>query len=271
MRTAIQRMLLRPDRVIYQDTARHKEDKAYTYRYTAEERGDILAFTWWVYCMSPEAARGWLRAAITLMSALYLYSSTTMSNLTGVPASTVTKCMVTIPGAPSSRPVGSCLPSTIHALLAASAEGTTAYREQVRQLALRKAAPAALLERLSGVPKNIQKRPERGIEFFPEECDMAIGTVCSPEQADLYWRTYRRDRYQPNPGDQGPTRTALHLSALRGLDQVQTPVSGEGELPPHAAIPGCPTDHRPLQPYLRKRWCARYNLPPAFIQRPRVT
>lgn len=264
-RRATLRAVLRPEEILYKKSGTNAKDAHYEYRYTSQEIGEILAFTWWTYCNTDVFTRPVLRAAATVLSPLRLYSSAMLASITGIPQDTVTKAMLKIPGAPTMRVLGTCSIGIVHKLLTTAAEGEEAYREEIRELALDEAAPPALLARISGVPKLILKRPNRGINFFPQECDFSHGVVLDSHQAEAYARHYGKEAkpYEANPGNQGDTRDLYAGTPLDSLHHTSAPVPDGFDHPAHLAIPGLPSACDSADPQWSRRidaWSDRYGL-----------
>lgn len=243
MRRAVDRVMTQPSSSVVRTTGIDGRDVTVSHLYTPAERGQILAFIWWTYVNRAAWPRRKLRAAVTALSPLLLFSSTFLAEMSGMPSSTVTKCMVKPPGAPVGRVTGSCDMWVVHQILTVSAGGLQTYRDEIRELTLTKGVPKALMARLSGVPMDGLTRPERGVQFFPEEPDLSMGVVCTQAQCDAYWRMYgkeRRRRNAPEPGDQQALRGVFAGRTLDEMRATHAPLPSEGELPYYRAIPGLP-------------------------------
>lgn len=257
-----------PHQVLYREPLKDQRNVILAYRYTPAERGQILAFVWWVYVNRGTWTRAQLNAAVTSISPLMMFSSGFLSEMTGIPGSTITKNMVKSREVPAARITGSCDMLVVHRLLEAALYGVTEYRETVRELAVTKEVPDALLSRMAGVPKDILLRPERGMDFFAEAPDLIDGIVCSIDQVRLYRTRYEKERrsYDAAPGDQRSIRDALAGTQLGEFRTTHTPVPDEGDLPHHLAIPGLPAlreAHTLGNEYLHRvqEWQMRYRLP----------
>jgi hypothetical protein len=254
--------------VLTRDATSDPRDVALSYRYTPAERGQILSFVWWVYVNRNDWTRSRVNAAVTSISPLMLFSSTFFAEMTGLPGSSVKKLMVRSPEIAAGRVTGSCDMMVIHRLLEAAAQGMEEYRETVRELSIAKGIPDALLSRISGVPKEILTRPDRGLDFFAEKPDLITGQVCSVSQRNTYYsrNTQERRRHDPQPGNQHTIRNALAGTALGDIRTTHAPVPDEGQLPYHLSIPGLPVLREPsaltfehLQ--VMQEWQMRYHLP----------
>lgn len=264
---AVDRALAAPHQVLVRDSNTDPRNVVLHYRYTPAERGQTLAFVWWVYVNRNTWTRKQLKAAIVSVSPLLLFSSAFLAEMTGVPVSTVQKSMLKSPLASAARVTGTCDPLVIHKLLEAATHGMNEYRETVRELSVTKDVPSALLSRIAGVPKDILDRPHRGIEFFPEAPDLVTGLVNSPQQCKDYWNTHPdRRSHDAQPGHQRAIRDALAGTTLGEFRATHTPVPDDGDLPYHLAIPGLPAlrDAPSLGvDYLHRvqEWQMRYHLP----------
>lgn len=270
MRQAVDRSLATPSDVLYRERTADSREVRLIYRYTPAERGQILSFVWWVYVNRNVWDRSRLKAAITSVSPLMLFSSAFLMEMTGIPRTTTQKCMIKSCDVPAARVTGTCDPWVIHQLLITAVLGMNDYREAVRELSLAKGVPSALLSRISGVPQDILRRPDRGIQFFPEEPDLYYGAVCSAEQCKLYdkYNTQgRRKKYDPDPGNQLSHRSALAGTPVGNLRATSAPVPGENHLPYHLAIPGIPAvcDTEDPGRYYEQvwKWEDYYHLPAA--------
>lgn len=268
MRRAVDRVMTEPSSSVVRTTGVDGRDVTVSHLYTPAERGQILSFVWWVYVNRTKWSRTKLRAAITSVSPLLMFSSTFLAEMTGVPASTATKCMIKPPSAPVSRVSGSCDMWVVHRILVASTLDVPTYREEIRELTLTKGVPKALMARLSGVPMDILTRPERGIQFFAEEPDRETGVICTEKQCDAYWKAYRKEKRRkndPSPDDQRAIRDAIAGTSLGEVRATHAPLPAEGELPYYTAIPGLPSfrDAQRLGPRYFQRvrdWEFRYHL-----------
>lgn len=268
MARAVDRAMRVPNEVVIRDWTADARDVDVLHHYTPAERGQALSFTWWVYVNRSAWPRRKLVSAVTAVSPMMLFSSTFLSEMTGVPRSTVTKHMVKSPEMEVSRVTGSCDLWVVQKLLDSAARGEDIFREEVRDLALSKGVPKAFLSRMSGVPIAGILRPERGVSFSPEKPDMQSGEVCSLEQRDLYWKYHPGEKktYDPRPGDQRVVRDALAGMDLGLLRATATPVPIEGQSPYHLRIPGLPKIRKgdtPDESYFRKtqEWEYTYHLP----------
>lgn len=263
------RVLIAPQQVLVRDAKSDVRNVVLKHRYTPAERGQILAFVWWVYVNKNVWPRRKLSAAVTTVSPLMMFSSAFLSDMTGIPASTCTKLMVKATGAPTARILGTCDMVIIHNLLEAAGSGMIEYRETVRELSVAKEVPSAMLERISGIPREVLARPDRGIDFFPEAPDRILGVICTVDQINDYWRRNRDNRrsYDPSPGPQYALRDSLAGTALANYPGFSNaPVPDENELPYHQAIPGLPNLLRtpqigPDEFHRICEWEQRYLLP----------
>lgn len=256
-----------PNSVVIRDWTANARDVDVVHRYTPQERGQALAFCWWVYVNHSAWPRKKLTAAITSVSPLMLFSSSFFSEMTGVPQSTATKSMIKPPGIDISRVTGSCDMWTIHNLLESSMRDEGEYREIIYEMSLYKGIPNALLSRLSGIPMSGILNPDRGIQFFPEAPDWACGEVCTPEALKSYWKYHpeEKKRYDPKPGDQREVRQALSGTPLGHLLATSAPLAEENQKPFHLCIPGLPRlrkDEEPDEKFFSKidDWEMRYHL-----------
>jgi len=231
-----------PDRVIVKAYNKDKRKVTVYHRYTASERGQVLAFAWWVYMNRMSWDKKTRHAAVTILSPLMLFPSTFLADMANLPQSTTTRYMIRPPDAPIVKVTGSCDVWIVYQLIQAASKDIGEFRETVREISLTKNVPAALLSRLTGVPVDILRRPDHGIQFFPERPDYETGMICTNYQCDLYWKYHKEERrnYDPQPGDQFATRDAVAGAPVGDLRTTAAPVPGEGELPYHFAIPGLP-------------------------------
>jgi hypothetical protein len=198
-----------------------------------------------------------------------LFSSSFLMEMTGMPKSTTQRCMIKSQDAPISRVTGSCDMQVIYRLLEAAQRGLGDYRETVREISLTKGVPDAMLARISGIPQDIMRRPDRGIQFFFEEVDLERGVVASQEQYALHEKYKSKtltSRYDPRPGDQRNLREALCGTPLADLRATTAPLPDHALSPHHLAIPGLPRlrDAKKLghDYYARiQEWTYRYQLP----------
>ena len=239
---AIDRVMHVPDKVIVKAYNKDKRKVTVYHRYTSAERGQVLAFAWWVYMNRTSWDRKARHAAVTILSPLMLFPSTFLADMAALPQSTAHRYMVRPPGLEISKVTGSCDVWVVYQLIEAAALDLTEFRHRIREISLTMNVPAALLSRLSGVPVEILLRPEHGIQFFPERPDYETGMICTSDQCDLYWKYHKEERrnYDPQPGDQFATRHAIAGSPMGEIRTTTAPVSGHGELPYHFAIPGLP-------------------------------
>jgi hypothetical protein len=142
------------------------------------------------------------------------------------------------------------------------------YRESVRELSVSKGVPPAMLSRISGIPAPILRRPERGIQFFPEKPDLETGLICSNEHMKhrLENSKEKRKSYDPYPGDQSSIRDALSGKELGSFHTTSAPLPGEDNVPQHLCIPGIPSFRRaeelgPQFFQVVREWEFRYQLP----------
>lgn len=272
MRQAVDRALLAPAEVIGREWTADAREVRVVYRYTPAERGQILAFTWWVYSNRETWPRRKLKAAITAVSPLMLFSSAFLMEMTGMPRTSTQKCMIKAADTPVARVTGSCDMHVIHRLLKAAPKGLDEYRETVREMSVSKGVPAAMLSRISGVPQDILRRPDRGVQFFPEDCDEETGVVCTHEQRKLHeqYRPRQRRKFDPVPGDQDLIREVISGNTLTGIRATSAPVPGDREAPYHTAIPGLPRMKKAPELGARyyqliREWEQRYQLPASPI------
>jgi hypothetical protein len=236
--------MTQPDQSVMRTVGIDGRDVTVHHLYSPAERGQILAFVWWVYVNRTSWTRRKLRAAVTAVSPLMLFSSTFLAEMTGIPASTASKCMIIPPDSPIRRVTGSCDMWVVHQILSASPRSTAAYRAEIRDLTLTKGVPKALMARLSGVPIDILTKPDRGVQFFAEQPDRERGVVLSAEQYAAYWRekySGRRSKNAPSPGDQRALRDALAGTPVGEIRATHAPLPSDGELPYYTAIPGLPS------------------------------
>lgn len=241
---AVERTLADPCAVIHKGGSGGGSTMFYL---TPQERSQILAATWWVYCNRDSWHRTRLLSAVEVLSPLMLFSSAFLTELVRLPRDTVTKHMVKPPGAPISRVMGSASPRLVYDLLTSSREGGPAYRRLLRRVVQQKDAPKSFLSRLSGVPEGVLLRPERGIEFFPERHDLLAGVVSRRPLSP-------RLPYDPNPGDQSVVRDAFAGEDVGSLLPVMAPYREVGGTPAEECIPGYRTD--------TEAWRVRYQIPP---------
>lgn len=264
MARAVDRVMAEPNTTVTRDWTADARDVDVVHRYTPAERGQILAFVWWVYVNRSAWPREKLTAAVASVSPLMLFSSSFLAEMTGIPSSTATKNMIKPPDIDIRRITGSCDMWIIHALLEAATKGEEEYRQTVREMSLYKGVPQALLSRMSGVPVAGILRPERGVQFFPEAPDWAGGRVCSSEARDAYWKYHpgEKKKHDPRPGDQRSARDAYTGTYLGDLRATSAPLPDDHQLPYHVCIPGYAT-HRKNQlpdPERIKQWEYTYHL-----------
>lgn len=260
---AVDRVLAEPNTTVIRDWTADARDVDVSHHYTPQERGQILSFCWWVYVNRSAWSREKLNAAVTAVSPLMLFSSSFLAEMTGIPASTVTKNMIKPPDVQIGRITGSCDLWTVHTLLDAATKGEDQYRETVRELSLFKGVPKALLARLSGVPVAGLLRPDRGAQFFPEKPDWATGTVCTPAARDAYWKYHpeEKKRYDPRPGDQCSARDAFAGTPLGDLRATTAPLPEDGKPPLHLCIPGLSAGRKETRADRAQQWEYTYHLP----------
>lgn len=265
LRRAVDRSLTQPECVLYRQRTADSREVRLTYRYTPQERGQILAFVWWVYVNRNSWTRNRLKSAVTSISPLMLFSSAFLMDMTGLPRTTTQKCMVKAQDVPAARVTGTCDMWVIHQLLEAATQGLDEYRHKVRELSLMKGVPSALLSRISGVPSDILRRPDRGVQFFPEDPDLVSGTVCTTEQHQLFYEYHpeRRKSYDPQPGDQQYCRDSLRGHPLADLRSTTVPLPDNEQSPFHLAIPGLPSRKAAESEYYKTvfEWEEHYQLP----------
>jgi hypothetical protein len=239
---AVDRSLAAPDEVLRREQTSDPRNVILVHHYTPAERGQILAFSWWVYANKSRWDREELRAAVIILSPLMMFSSTFFEEMSGIPGSTVKKIMVKPPQVSASRVTGTCDMVVIHRLLETAAQGMTEYREAVRELSVAKGIPSAMLSRISGVPKEILARPERGINFFAEKPDFLTDRVVTVRQRIHYMSRNPQERrgHDAQPGNQRTVRDALAGTYLGDFRATHAPVPDDGSLPYHFAIPGLP-------------------------------
>lgn len=264
---AVDRVMAIPNSVVVRDWTADARDVDVIHRYTPQERGQALAFCWWVYINRSAWPRRKLTSAITAVSPLMLFSSSFFADMTGIPRSTATKNMVKPPNIDISRVTGSCDMWTVHKIIESATRGEGEYREIIYEMALYKGVPKTLLSRLSGVPVQGILKPDRGIHFFPEKPDWASGEVCSPEDYNAYWKYHPMEKksYDPRPGSQRTARRVLAGTPLGHLHATSAPIAEEGEKPFHLCIPGLPSLRKNQEPdeYFFSRvseWEMRYHL-----------
>lgn len=243
MEEAVRRATAAPSSVAGKKPNTAKEDAHYTYRYTRSELGEILALAWWTHRMAKRKStpRDTLRRSVEVLSVLRLFSAPHLASLTGVPSSTVTKWLVPVPSAPSTRVLGTCSPDVIRDLLDASADGMTAYRGTVTFLTGAK-VPAALLARISGVPRELLKTPATGIWFYPQECDISHGAVVPLDTWAAYHRKRIRKDFEPRFDLDPEQRLDLGGTPLNRLKTHQAAVPLKGETPFHMRTGGLTRD-----------------------------
>jgi len=239
---AVDRSLAAPEMVLRREQTSDSRNVILIHHYTPAERGQILAFCWWVYANKGRWDREELRAAVMILSPLMLFPSTFFEEMSGIPASTIKKIMVKPPQASAYRVTGTCDMIIIHSLLEAAAQGMPEYRETVRELSLAKGIPGAMLARISGVPKEILNRPDRGLNFFAEKPDLLMEKVATVSQRLMYMTRNPQERrgYDAQPGNQRSVRDALAGTYLGDLRATHAPVPDDGALPYHFSIPGFP-------------------------------
>jgi hypothetical protein len=265
---AVDRSLAAPELVLRREPTKDPRNVILVHHYTPAERGQILAFSWWVYMNKSRWDREQLRAAVMLLSPLMLFPSTFLTEMSGIPASTIKKIMVKPQASSAERVTGSCGMVVIHRLLEAAAQGMTEYREAVRELSIANGIPGAMLARISGVPKEILARPDRGINFFAERPDLLTSQVCTLSQRITYFSRNPQERrgYDAQPGNQRSVRDALAGTYLGDFRATHAPVPDEGSLPYHFSIPGLPVlregDSVGIDDLRRvQKWQMLYHLP----------
>lgn len=270
LRRAVDRAMRAPNSTVLRVPNIDTRDVDVEHRYTPAERGQTLAFVWWVYANRMSWTRAKLAASITSISPLMLFSSTFFADMTGLPKDTATKHMIKAPDMEVKRVTGTCDVWVVHQLLEVATMGMDRYRDYVRELSISKGVPQAMLSRVSGVPREIILRPDRGVQFFPEECDLAAGRICSPIQVEDYRKDTKEKKasYDPNPGNQFSVRYSFAGTALGAIYTTSTPLPGEAGVPYHTAIPGLPTirDAARLGSKFYEQlheWEFRYQLPAA--------
>ena len=268
LRRAVDRAMRLPNATVLRAVTHDSRDVDVEHRYTPAERGQILSFVWWVYVNRASWSRAKLTAAVTAVSPLMMFSSTFFSDMTGLPKDTATKHMIKSPDMEVKRVTGTCDIWVVHHLLEMAMKDLGTYRDSVRELSVAKGVPPAMLARISGVPNPIIRRPERGIQFFPEKPDLEIGLVCGNAHMRHYLETSKEKRrnYDPDPGDQHAVRDALAGKELGSFHTTAAPIPGEDNVPHHLAIPGLPSarDAGELGPeFFRivREWEFRYQLP----------
>lgn len=268
MARAVDRVMATPNLVVQRDYVADARDVDVSHHYTPSERGQILAFCWWVYVNRSAWPRRKLAAAITSVSPLMLFSSSFLADMTGIPASTASKHMLKPTDINVTRITGTCDPWILHHLLQTALRGEEEYRQTIRDLTLSKGVPKAMLSRISGIPVAGILRPERGFQFFPERPDWDTGEVCSLTARDAYWKHHHgeKKKYDPQPGNQRTVRDALAGTPLGNLRATSAPIPGPSELPYHLAIPGLPTlrpGEKPDEDYFKRitDWECAYHLP----------
>lgn len=244
---AVERTLANPHAVIQKGGSGGGSTAFYL---TPQERSQILAASWWVYCNRDSWERPKLLSAVEILSPLMLFSSAFLTELVRLPRDTVTKHMVKPPDAPITRVMGFASPWLIHGLMVSSREGSLAYRNFLRKTTRSKEAPKSFLSRLSGVPESILLHPERGVEFFPERHDLLAGTVRRNPLSPRY-------PHDPDPGSQKGIRDAFAGEDIGSLIAVTAPYRETGGSLAEECIPGHQED--PVA------WRARYRIPPCPI------
>ncbi|MBD3004884.1 hypothetical protein [Streptomyces sp. 5-10] len=258
------RVMAAPDDVVVRKDTADIRDVIAEHRYTPAERGQALAFSWWVYVNRLSWPRAKLRAAIQSISPMMLFSSSFLAEMTGLPRSTVTKNMLKPPGVSLARVTGSCDPWVIQRLLEATAHGVEEYRQVVREITLLECVPKALMSRISGVPVRALLRPDKGMQFFPEAADYSLGHVCGRQ---VYERSVSREpRWAPRPGDQSDSREAFAGFRMTDLVATSIPVPDDGVSPFFTSIPGLPSvrgsrDVGPAFYEKIRKWEFTYHLP----------
>jgi hypothetical protein len=239
MQDAVRRASTAPGSVAGKKAHTAKNDAHYTYRYTRSELGEVLALAWWAHRMSKRksTSRDTVRQAVEVLSVLRLFSAPHLAALTGIASSTVTKWMVPVPSAPASRVLGTCSTDVLRDLLDASADGMAAYRQTVTLFASAK-VPAALLSRISGVPRDLLKKPDKGEWFYPQECDISHGAVVPLDAWASYHRKRIRKDFDPRFDVDPEMRLRLGGSSLAMLRTHQAAVPLPGETPFHMRIGG---------------------------------
>lgn len=241
MEDAVRRACAAPATITSKKAQTAKKDAHYTYRYTRGEIGEILAFTWWLHRISKRKTtpRTTVRKGVEALSVLRLYSGQHLGDLTGTPKNTATKWMIPVPGAPTSRVLGTCAPDVIKELLDASADGMDAYRNSVNYLGTTGIGDA-LLARLSGIPKALLTSGEEGHWFYAEECDISHGRVLGPPAWASYHRKAIRKGFDPRPDNHLDLRFELAGTPVDRLPLHQAAVPLPGEVPFHMRIGGLP-------------------------------
>lgn len=262
LRCAVDRALHNPEQTVMRLPTLDQRDVDLLHRYTAAERGQILAFTWWVHVNRNRWPRSKLHAAISALSPLMMFSSSFFAEMTGLPQQTASKHMIKSPKMDVKRVTGSCDMRVVHHLLELTRTGMDSYREAVAELAQSKGIPRAMLSRISGIPVSVLARPERGVQFFPELPDLMTGVICTQEQIDSYWLYKEKTRHDPDPGDQQDLRQALAGASISSLHCTAVPLSEEE--PFYSAIPGLPSqaDRSDTDSYLNQinTWEEQYLL-----------
>jgi hypothetical protein len=268
MARAVDRVMRVPNEVVMRDWTADSRDVDVIHQYTPKERAQILSFVWWVYINSSCWPRRKLTAAINSVSPLMLFSSSFLSQMTGIPQTTASNNMIKPPDIEVSRVTGSCDVWIIRELLYATTYGEDEFRDKVRELCIDKGVPKAFLSRISGVPVQGILRPERGVQFSPEKPDIINGYVCSLDDVKRYWKFHPGEKktYDPRPGDQRSVRDSIPGTSLGEIRATSTPVPSEDHLPYYHCIPGLPrlrAGEEPSSSYYGKieKWESTYHLP----------
>ncbi|MER6605804.1 hypothetical protein ABT282_07775 [Streptomyces sp. NPDC000927] len=269
LRRAVDRVMASPNEVVVRAETADARDVDVEHRYTPAERGQALAFAWWVHMNRSSWSRPKLRAAIQSISPMMLFSSAFLAEMTGLPQSTVQNHMIRPPGLLVSRVTGSCDPWVVHRLLEASAEGIDEFRHTVREVSLTKGVPKAMMSRVSGVPTSVLLRPDRGIQFFPEGADRLTGRICTQDEHVSVLMPV--NRYTAVAGDQSEVRSAFAGTYVADVVTTSVPVPREGEVPYFTRIPGLPRlkDMGRLGPLFYERlmeWEFKYHLPARIFE-----
>lgn len=264
MEDAVRRASTAPGQITGKKAGTAKNDAHYTYRYTRNEIGEILALAWWTHRMAKRksTSRDTLRKSVEVLSVLRLFSAPHLADLTGLPKNTVTKWLITVPSAPTSRVLGTCSPDTVRELLDASADGMDAYRNTLALLAPN--VPAALLARISGVPRDLLKYPAKGEWFYPEECDISHGTILGLDAWSSYHRGRIRKEFDPRLDVEPEQRLRLAGIPVARIKHHQAAVPRPGETPFHMRAGGltgtCPRDDAKIAGSIR-RWEQLWGIP----------
>lgn len=146
-------------------------------------------------------------------------------------------------------------------------KGESEYREIIYEMHIYKGIPKTLLSRLSGVPVSGILKPDRGIQFFPEEPDWASGEVCTISSLKEYRKYHpgNKKRYDPRPGEQADVRNYLSGTPLGHLLATSAPLAEENQNPFHVCIPGLPRLKKGEEPdgkFLSRvnEWEMKYHL-----------